>query len=82
MLPTGPLLLLETETPTWVAVVITSMLLPPVTRQQGMMLTFTPRQNAVNISSEDGSADEGVTVVDSPTNCKSQSSPIIKSETA
>lgn len=29
-----------------------------------------------------GSGDEGVTVIDSPTNVKSQSSPIVKKETA
>lgn len=46
------------------------------------MLTLISRQSPGNISSDDGSVDEGVTVVDSPTNCKSQSSPIIKNETA
>ncbi|KAK2614352.1 hypothetical protein N8I77_001188 [Diaporthe amygdali] len=38
------------------------------------------QQSAVASSSDDGSADEGVTIVDSPTNHKSQSSPIIKKE--
>ncbi|KAL1876552.1 hypothetical protein Daus18300_002796 [Diaporthe australafricana] len=39
------------------------------------------RQSAIkSSSSDDGSADEGVTIVDSPTNHKSQSSPIIKKE--
>lgn len=47
-----------------------------------MMLTHIFRQSAVTNSSDDGSADEGVTVVDSPTNCKAQSSPIVKKETA
>lgn len=45
-------------------------------------LTFISRQSVVTTSSDDGSADEGVTVVDSPTNCKSQSSPIVKKEAA
>lgn len=42
------------------------------------------RQGTETAHSDDGSAsaDEGVTVVDSPTNCKSQSSPIVKKETA
>lgn len=47
-----------------------------------VVLISLPRQSAVTTSSDDGSADEGVTVVDSPTNCKSQSSPIVKKETA
>lgn len=50
------------------------------------VLTFScdPRQGTVTTASDDGSgsADEGVTVVDSPTNCKSQSSPLVKKETA
>lgn len=52
----------------------------PVLRNSALMLTTPRRQCAVTSSSDDGSADEGVTVVDSPTNHKSQSSPIIKKE--
>ncbi|ROW09394.1 hypothetical protein VMCG_02249 [Cytospora schulzeri] len=47
-----------------------------------MMQGRVHQQSAVTTSSDDGSADEGVTVVDSPTNCKSQSSPIVKKEAA
>ncbi|KUI68799.1 Sporulation-specific protein 5 [Cytospora mali] len=47
-----------------------------------MMQDRVPQQSAITASSDDGSADEGVTVVDSPTNCKSQSSPIVKKEAA
>lgn len=51
------------------------------------MLTFVFcifRQGTAITTSDDGSgsADEGVTVIDSPTNCKSQSSPIVKKEAA
>lgn len=47
-----------------------------------VLTSCVSRQIAVATASDDGSADEGVTVVDSPTNCKSQSSPIAKKETA
>lgn len=49
-----------------------------------LTLLCVPRQGTVTDISDDGSgsADEGVTVVDSPTNCKSQSSPLIKKEAA
>lgn len=54
------------------------MLSSPHTTCNPVALTSLPRQSAVTMSSDDGSADEGVTVIDSPTNCKSQSSPIKK----
>lgn len=43
---------------------------------------FCSRQTVIYTASDDGSADGGVTVVDSPTNCKSQSSPITKKESS
>ncbi|KAJ4389670.1 hypothetical protein N0V93_007142 [Gnomoniopsis smithogilvyi] len=57
-----------------------------LTAQSGNVNVFPGcnQQSNVTVTSDDGSgsADEGVTVVDSPTNCKSQSSPLIKKETA